>query len=725
MSATQTYTPVQGARWMAKQGLRITPLSGKIAVTKGWQESATRDVETINAWAKNRPDQNYGCVFRKGEFWAVDEDIAGIIERFTAESGIVIDTLHVQSSAGRFHWYFASSPESDELLKNITQAQFKDGAASVRVQNEYCVCPFSVHPEKLTAYLPVDINAQIKPAPVEFIKWLLAQQVQPQQTTKSAAQDESPIPDGQRDNVLCSIAGKWREDGLEYDEIYPALSRVNQERCKPPKPEEDVVRIAKSVCRYPKGEVGPTVLIGGKLPGEAVVAAPPPKTSVDVLDEESVARMNAPKEKKAAQTLRYPLHVWDGTLYGDFAEVCGAKNKVAREFFAESVKTVVGSICGHRIQTKESRGQQPARFYTILIGPGGGGKSSAQKWAEEMFFGTGYLPETSQSLTFINIGAMKGCYSSATGLVEKGYAKSARLVQIYDEVTTLVEKFGINGSGDTYLDQINGMFEAGYTPQGITKTTKESTVFRGPAEHSILGCTTEVKWKNAFRKTSTEKSGFFQRLNIVTNDSEERVADFNPPDLSHLREKFIRKIAPLEYQQVEVEVLPEATELLDKWFESKQATWRDMSTDVTGRLQVLVKRNAAHIAWLLNGDEGTLDPENPDSPISATCDADVMQRAIDLSEYQERARLIHRPVLAENDYALMEGLIEQHFLKNDAPITRNNLRRTIHAERFGSKKFDDVIRTLEQDGVIQIKGLPNENRRGRKTQVIVWLGDED
>jgi hypothetical protein len=99
-----------------------------------------------------------------------------------------------------------------------------------------------------------------------LITWLKAQKKQAEQAPSIS---DSPIPSGRRDNTLTSIAGKLRNDGLEYEEIYAALSRINAERCQPPLDDADVVRISKSVCRYPVGNPGPTLLISGKLPGEA------------------------------------------------------------------------------------------------------------------------------------------------------------------------------------------------------------------------------------------------------------------------------------------------------------------------------------------------------------------------------------------------------------------------------------------------------------------------
>jgi uncharacterized protein (DUF927 family) len=58
------------------------------------------------------------------------------------------------------------------------------------------------------------------------------------------------IGEGGRDRALTSAAGKLRRAGFSVDEILAALRQTNQERCKPPMDDSDVVRIARSVARY-------------------------------------------------------------------------------------------------------------------------------------------------------------------------------------------------------------------------------------------------------------------------------------------------------------------------------------------------------------------------------------------------------------------------------------------------------------------------------------------
>jgi len=60
----------------------------------------------------------------------------------------------------------------------------------------------------------------------------------------------SPIPEGQRDNALASLAGSMRRRGMGFAAISAALHQVNEEQCIPPMDDGDVRRIAQSVCRY-------------------------------------------------------------------------------------------------------------------------------------------------------------------------------------------------------------------------------------------------------------------------------------------------------------------------------------------------------------------------------------------------------------------------------------------------------------------------------------------
>ena len=716
---------------MAKKGLRITILDGKVPRLNSWTESATTSLDQVVRWDEQFPGANFGCVFKKGEFWGLDEDVAGVIDRFTNETGITVSTFRVQSSAGRYHWRFKANADSDARLRNITQINFKDQAASVRFNNEQCVCPFSVHPEKHTQYLPVDMDATIQEAPTELISWILDQQVQASKpSAQSATEPRMKIQKGGRDTYLFTRAATLRSNGLDQKEIEAVILRENEELCVPPVDQEQALKCARQGARYEKGDPTPTMTIGGKLPGEAPV---PPKQS-QTSQEQPIEIIPKPAFRNPTKVIKslaeYPRWVYEGTIFDDFAELCGKDNFIPHEFFVESLKTIIGAICGHRIQLAGARGQQPSRFYTIVIAPPGIGKSTAGNWAQEMLTGTGLLYEQSQQGAFMNIGCALGTFGSDVGM-KKGFLKHSRILQIYDEASSLIEKFGITGSGGPFLDVTDQLYEYTHSyPQMGIKTDKELPV-APEFNNSILGYTTPVRWKNAFLRTHLDGSGFLQRLNIVANKSKKRKTKVFPPDLTGLRDDIVRRIQCLEYQMAEVTMTDEASKMFDDWLEAKEATeeWQSLPEEITGRLTVLIQRNSATLAFFMSGDPIIPNAEKAKEPIQIVCDEDIMTRAIALAEYELRVRQLYRPPEGNNEYALMECAIELHFAEmvqnGEAPeISRNKLFKDLNACRIGITVFDKCVNNLVQEGKLKVGKYEGETRRGRKAQVLTWIGDE-
>ena len=103
------------------------------------------------------------------------------------------------------------------------------------------------------------IDTALDPLPLP--KWLLAlypkrlQEHSNGQEAIGMASDD--IPEGHRDDNLTRMAGGMRRQGMTADEMLPALLAVNERRCRPPLPEEQVLKIARSVERYTPGDRRP------------------------------------------------------------------------------------------------------------------------------------------------------------------------------------------------------------------------------------------------------------------------------------------------------------------------------------------------------------------------------------------------------------------------------------------------------------------------------------
>lgn len=99
--------------------------------------------------------------------------------------------------------------------------------------------------------------------------------------------DGAPIPQGQRDATLASLAGTMRRVGLTQNEIAAALQEINQHRCDPPLDERDIRRIARSISSYTPGtpELA-TILLTGTLDTDAPPTDPAsgwePKDAVEL-----------------------------------------------------------------------------------------------------------------------------------------------------------------------------------------------------------------------------------------------------------------------------------------------------------------------------------------------------------------------------------------------------------------------------------------------------------
>jgi hypothetical protein len=91
------------------------------------------------------------------------------------------------------------------------------------------------------------------------------------QPDRDGTGDGDTIPEGSRDSTLTSLAGGMRKRGMTEAEIVAALEVVNRDRCQPPLPDSDVVKIARSVARYePDALAGVRIKgVGGSTNGEA------------------------------------------------------------------------------------------------------------------------------------------------------------------------------------------------------------------------------------------------------------------------------------------------------------------------------------------------------------------------------------------------------------------------------------------------------------------------
>jgi putative DNA primase/helicase len=138
---------------------------------------------------------------------------------------------------GGEQWWFAYP--ADCAIRNST-GKLGEGL-DIRGEGGYAIVPPSVH-ETGRTYLWINPDAPIADAP-GWLK-LLARSAEP-------VRDEGRIiPEGRRNTTLTSIAGRMRRAGASEDETRAELRIINERDCRPPLPDDQVCKIARSVARY-------------------------------------------------------------------------------------------------------------------------------------------------------------------------------------------------------------------------------------------------------------------------------------------------------------------------------------------------------------------------------------------------------------------------------------------------------------------------------------------
>ena len=235
-----TDLPSAAARYAA-HGWHIFPCQPRAkepATGRGFHD-ATRDPATIERWWTETPDANIGLHPGPSGFVVIDVD--GPEGRAAAVSlGLFSEPTRavLTGRPGGVHLYYR---HPGFLVSNRPLAPHLD----VRADDGYTLVPPSVHP---TGAVYRWDKAPVLGLPPDVVA-LLQNGHAPRPAAPLAP--GVPIPEGQRNQTLASLAGTMRRRGMEAEEIAAGLLVVNATRCRPPLPDDEVQGIAVSVARYP------------------------------------------------------------------------------------------------------------------------------------------------------------------------------------------------------------------------------------------------------------------------------------------------------------------------------------------------------------------------------------------------------------------------------------------------------------------------------------------
>jgi hypothetical protein len=253
----------------AKKGMPVFPLApGAKVPTKGSHGhlDASKNDAVVRALWEPHPDANIGLATgAKSGLVVIDED-----PRNGGDVGALHlpPTLTARTPSGGSHYYFRH-PGAGYKVPCDSQGKRLGPGIDIKGDGGYATLP----PSRVAGkpYTWVDPSVAVADLPPELWSRLVVEadaaskhgaNGAPAQAgeatahpgtggTGTPAEDSAePIPEGQRNGTLASLAGSMRRRGMTATEIEAALVAVNAARCIPPLPDAEVARIAQSVGRY-------------------------------------------------------------------------------------------------------------------------------------------------------------------------------------------------------------------------------------------------------------------------------------------------------------------------------------------------------------------------------------------------------------------------------------------------------------------------------------------
>jgi hypothetical protein len=408
---------------------------------------------------------------------------------------------------------------------------------------------------------------------------------------------------------------------------------------------------------------------------------------------EMETRAVEPSTSLEKMEIRYPLEVWNGTAYQEYADRCSEGNFMPKEFHIEAMKTVVGSIAGGQMKVAgEGAGRSP-RFYTVLMAQPGIGKNTAIDDFLSQFFHEpseeGLIVYNPRSLLWTpqhdqqrqgwrRIGTCVTKTSSASGLAKflpdddpkVKRNPQPRLLFKYTELTELFEKMGIEGSGGAMMSVFCDLYD------GVVfevPALANQMPFGGSLMASLIAGVQPHRWDQICGGKGIEGSGIDERFNLIPTEEGRSAPHLCDRNFGDLKERFLAYIGALDEKPYYPRASEDAKRFMDEWYIKirKPLPEEDPADPVSrGRLNLLAWKNALHYSWVMN---------------LPTITVDAMERGCKLAEYQLRVRLKYRPLSGDSPVAKAANAISRCMRRyqTGAPVPLREVRRAVHATRMG------------------------------------------
>jgi hypothetical protein len=674
---------------LAALGVPTTPVKpmSKAAFMSGWQDSATIDVEQIKKWDLQYPNHN-GAAVAKADLsavWFFEVDSPDVAQRIETETGNKLpETYRVRSRPGRGHYYFRQTPASI-AMGNISQAFVKNKDWSARVHNEYVVAAGSIHPETGVPYTSLR-EEPINPAPDWLVEWCLSQKMT-SSAQKTLAASSEPIPEGGRNNWLTSMAGKMRHaTGADLDTLTVFLLALNQQRCIPPLPEDEVKTIAASISRYAIN-TDPPVYSNGKL-----INGPSGYPQGTLQQPAQIAQQTEivlPTYKKSSHP-RFPYDVMDGTsVYENFVKPVCTVNSRCPEFMWLPAVQIMLNYLTLKVQVKDK--DWKGNMYSVLIGKKGMIKSSSVNDAITFMGKVGIVDHGGMDTASAAGKVLVWTAGSPEGFgldMQRTNCKNGIL--FYDELSGLVKKAGIEASG--MISALNIMYESGKFSNSVKGRKESYGLAPNSYAASLITCDTDRNFQTHWSTLSGESTGLNDRFFFL----------YQPEKLPE----------PVPYTYVNTDLSSGMTQhLIEKAVQQGKYEFFDQSP--LRRLYAIDNRyghRAEKFALYFAVDLDRSD-----------IDEDCVERACRLVDYE----IAVKKYLKTYEAVTKEGTYQQeliYFLRNNGgSATMHEVEKKMKPKRFGTGLWYSIFQGLVKSGRVRVIGQGTQG----DPQVVQLLRDED
>ena len=655
---------------LIERGIPITPVrpGTKQAFLPDFPTTASTDPDQIYAWDAAYPNHSAACVARAEDggvwFWEVDSpDVWERLKKDTGHDGMVeLVTFKVRSRPQRGHLYFRHNAAS-KTLGNISQGYVLKQDWSVRTHNQYVVAPGSIHPDTGLPYT-ITNSAPIVEAPQWLLDWLLSQKVEKHSAPDGPSGQEAVrngngrVPHGSIHGYMLVQAGKLRAMGLDQATIEVALKKLVEDNCEPPIDWKKVETMAKSICIYEPGESKPLML------------NQQPNNPLPTFE---------PEEELSFEEIEYPVFpkwVMHGTsIYEGFAKPYCAVNSRIDYFMWLPAAAMMLNYLGTKLHVP-LKAWKPS-FYIVIIGEKGRAhKSQSIKDGMRYLEYAAVLQMYSKEIKNAEGKSVVWEAGSPEGLgTDMMRVNCKNSILFYDELSALVSKAGIEGSG--LNSALLKMYESGNFSNSIKSKKDAFSVAPDSYCASLITATTDRKFTELWSKLAGEDTGLDDRFTFIMQ-----------PET--LPERSLQQVVPFEEAALKTRILIDkaVNQKTFKFFD--QTPFMETLNKYGTRPEIRAEKWALYFAVDMGKNE---------------IDEESVERGIKMVEYEHDVKKYLMTYEARNDESNIQQGIIRHLKKNKGMMDLRDLERALSSNKYGTTIWSRAFYGLVNNGYIVLDGV--------------------